>query len=115
MHATIGQVQRSKMPLFRVYLQPGMMQMMRMMELLAHTVLRHANTASLHVRLELQSSAETKEMVNMRQLLDGCLEVYKNDTRSRGGMRVPRCTRNSPCPYAKICVTEMFTVWHAHI
>lgn len=58
--------------------------MMRLMELLAHRVLRHANTASLHVRLELQSSAETKEMVNMRLLLDGCLEVYKSETRSRG-------------------------------
>ncbi|KAL8431554.1 hypothetical protein Efla_000600 [Eimeria flavescens] len=64
---------------------PGLMQMMRLMELLAHRVLHHANTASLHVRLELQSSAETKEMVNMRLLLDGCLEVYKNDIRARGG------------------------------
>ncbi|XP_026192798.1 uncharacterized protein LOC113147216 [Cyclospora cayetanensis] len=62
---------------------PGMKQMLRMMELLAHRALHHANTAALHVRLELQSAAETKEMVSMRQLLDGCLEVYKHDLRSR--------------------------------
>lgn len=60
------------------------MQMTRTLELLANCVLRHANTACLHVKLELQSLAESKELVNMRQLLDGCLEVYKTDLRARG-------------------------------
>ncbi|OEH80064.1 3 5 -cyclic nucleotide phosphodiesterase domain-containing protein [Cyclospora cayetanensis] len=75
---------------------PGMKQMLRMMELLAHRALHHANTAALHVRLELQSAAETKEMVSMRQLLDGCLEVYKHDLRSRGVCAT--CAYSSSCP-----------------
>ncbi|KAL8273275.1 hypothetical protein Esti_002776 [Eimeria stiedai] len=80
---------------------PGLMQMMRLMELLAHRVLHHANTASLHVRLELQSSAETKEMVNMRLLLDGCLEVYKNDIRSRVQFLYASVGRHGTSNYAR--------------
>ncbi|CDJ37017.1 Calcium/calmodulin-dependent 3',5'-cyclic nucleotide phosphodiesterase, related [Eimeria tenella] len=63
---------------------PALMQMMRMMEASIHQALQQSHTAALHVGLELQSCVDTKEIIPIRTLLDGCLEVYRHELRARG-------------------------------
>ncbi|EPR64411.1 3'5'-cyclic nucleotide phosphodiesterase domain-containing protein [Toxoplasma gondii GAB2-2007-GAL-DOM2] len=61
-----------------------MRQFYRVMEHCTFELIESLNLASQYVKLEMQSSTEGREMVNIRLLLDGCIQVYRNETRANG-------------------------------
>ncbi|PFH38525.1 3'5'-cyclic nucleotide phosphodiesterase domain-containing protein [Besnoitia besnoiti] len=61
-----------------------MRQFFRVMESCTFALLDGLNLASQYVQLEMQSSTEGREMTNLRLLLDGCIQVYKNETQAKG-------------------------------
>ncbi|CBZ53499.1 calcium/calmodulin-dependent 3',5'-cyclic nucleotide phosphodiesterase [Neospora caninum Liverpool] len=56
----------------------------RVMEHCTFDLIEGLSLASQYVKLEMQSSTESREMVNIRLMLDGCIQVYKNETRANG-------------------------------
>ncbi|PHJ24638.1 3 5 -cyclic nucleotide phosphodiesterase domain-containing protein [Cystoisospora suis] len=61
-----------------------MRQFYRVMESCTFGLLDGLSLASQYVKLEMQSSAESREMVNIRLLIDGCIQVFRNETTEKG-------------------------------